>query len=526
MQGDFSRDAFDRLHHFSRVLQQQGRVMVDADANEQMSIVLHYLRTLAADLIGPHGGPGEGFTITCDIAQGCDFGIEPGHYYVDGILCENEPPGVTYTTQPDFPLTDDDDAQLGNDTAYLVYLHAWERHLTYLQANHIREVALGGPDTATRAQVVWQVQVAAEPEDCECEGDEPTCAELLDAVIDDRHGYLRARARKDTPSDDPCIIPPEARYRGPENQLYRVQIHDGGYSGKGATYKWSRDNGSVVFGIRTLQGATVTLDGLGPDENKSLKERNWVEIVDDHSELRFQPRPLLRVDAVDRVSSTVTLSVPSGTDLPTFDEHSTTHPLLRRWDQKSDALEVVEGKWIELEDGVEIFFEPGGVYQVGDFWLIPARTATGDVLWPRHAEGNDLKPDSLPPQGIKHHYAPLARIEVDDDGKVTCIDPPCRCGFGPPCAAETPPEARPEGVAEPAKAPPAKADSTAVRDEQINDLRERIRDIGRARAVALWDAGYTTPEAVAAMNTQRLQDLLSITDTQASAILDSAKGAT
>ena len=62
MRGDFSRETFDRVKHFSRVLQQQGRVQLDADWNEQTAIVLHYLRTLAADLIGPFAGPaGEGF---------------------------------------------------------------------------------------------------------------------------------------------------------------------------------------------------------------------------------------------------------------------------------------------------------------------------------------------------------------------------------------------------------------------------------------------------------------------------------
>ena len=56
--GDFSRDSFDPLKHFSRVLMQQGRVQLDADWNEQTSIVLHYLQALASDIIGPFGGNG------------------------------------------------------------------------------------------------------------------------------------------------------------------------------------------------------------------------------------------------------------------------------------------------------------------------------------------------------------------------------------------------------------------------------------------------------------------------------------
>lgn len=42
-------------------------------------------------------------------------------------------------------------------------------------------------------------------------------------------GKLKAKA-KDEPDPDtrPCIISPEARYRGAENQLYRVEIHGNG----------------------------------------------------------------------------------------------------------------------------------------------------------------------------------------------------------------------------------------------------------------------------------------------------------
>src|SRR5258708_34003638 len=89
--GDFTRDTFDSLKHFSRVLMQQGRVQLDADWNEQTSILLHYLQTLAADLIGPHGGPGDGFRIVQmtdanDNLVPFEFKISSGSSYVAGTL--------------------------------------------------------------------------------------------------------------------------------------------------------------------------------------------------------------------------------------------------------------------------------------------------------------------------------------------------------------------------------------------------------------------------------------------------------
>lgn len=361
---------------------QQGRVLLDADWNEQISILLYQNRALAADLIGPHGGPGDGFRIDCEDGRKCDFLIGRGRYYVDGILCEILPPlhcpplqdvaPVTYTSQPDFPIYDGDGAALETGTAYLVYLDVWERHLNYLQADHIRELALGGPDTATRTKIVCQVKAVAEDKDTPSDA---TCADILEMqVAAPRHlpRCLRARARVETPSDDPCIVPPRAQYRGAENQLYRVEIHDAGTAtgAKGqASFKWSRDNGSVVFGIRSLQGSIATLASLGPDVSRGIKEGHWVEIVDDYSELRGAPRQLLQVEAVDRVTRKVTLTVPAGVTLPVFDANSTTHPLLRRWDQESDVLPVRENKWIDLEDGVQIWFEQGGDYKTGDSTL-------------------------------------------------------------------------------------------------------------------------------------------------------------
>src|SRR6186713_811094 len=101
MRGDFSRETFDPLRHFSRVLVQQGRLQLDADSNEQSDILLHYLRTLASDLIGGHGGPGVGFTIG-KLAGGPkpDFSIAPGRYYVDGVLAENGATDLEYKKQP------------------------------------------------------------------------------------------------------------------------------------------------------------------------------------------------------------------------------------------------------------------------------------------------------------------------------------------------------------------------------------------------------------------------------------------
>src|SRR5579862_4816800 len=89
MKADLTRDTFHPLKHFARVLTQQGRVQLDADMNEQAAILLHYVQTLAADLIGPAGGPQSnlGFAVTA-APNPDDFHIGFGNYYVNGLLCQ------------------------------------------------------------------------------------------------------------------------------------------------------------------------------------------------------------------------------------------------------------------------------------------------------------------------------------------------------------------------------------------------------------------------------------------------------
>lgn len=465
MQGDFTRDTFDPRKHFLRVLMQQGRVQLDADFNEQVAILLHYMQTLAADLIGPWGGPGEaisrqtgkgGFKIT---TRNNDLAISRGRYYVDGILCEtphaDERTELSYYKQPFYAPE-----ELPNPP-YLVYLDVWERHISHVEDKAvdedpripgIREVALGGPDTTTRSQVVWQVKavggvtfsseqgvkisanrVTFHPAEVTSNPAEARLAFLkllaaLGVAVRPGAGKLKARARIEALSPDPCITAPDARYRGAENQLYRVEIHVGGEGETvKATFKWSRENGSVLFPLHTKTGAwsslgdgkgsttRVTLEHLGRDDRFSLNEGDWVEIVDDEVVLSGEAGPLCRVTQVDRIERTVTLTV-AGNDAPSVGQDLSKRPYLRRWDQRpadgSGAISVEATRddgWIELEDGIEVQFQHSGQgpgYHTGDYWLIPARTATGDVEWPQ--QGDD--PEPRPPHGIEHHYAPLAIV--------------------------------------------------------------------------------------------------------------------
>jgi hypothetical protein len=544
MKVDLTRDTFHPLKHYTRVLTQQGRVQLDADANEQTAILLRYLRALAADLIGPAGGPEKnlGFAITplTPSPTPADFRIGFGNYYVGGLLCQADytpigifaaDGGATGVVQvrnwsadfeqnpvPSYELFDDDaestfvpvvveitdanraagqitisglPATFGSLTnpklrriiTYLhqpdfvystasgavsppalpngflqIYLDVWERAITYVEDGSIREVALGGPDTSARSKLVWQVKWT-QPDEVDADG--PACG--VPPPVPSR-GWLQAMAKQTSRSTNPCIINPNAAYTGPENQLYRVEINRGGTAGtdpgSSATFKWSRENGSVIFGIASGGGTSaVTLDSLGRDDRFGLIEGSFVEVQDDRTALLNLPGRLLPVQAIDRSTNVVMLG---GAPDATVGRDATQHPLLRRWDQQAgdpeeggltlandNAALIQEGVWLTLEDGVQVRFQPAepvqsppdpnaarNEYLTGDYWLIPARTATGDVEWPKvtDAQGNpetdaqgNIIPVALPPHGVTHYRAPLAVITVTGNGVSVVTD--CRDTF-------------------------------------------------------------------------------------------------
>jgi hypothetical protein len=466
MKGDFSRHTFNRKKHYTRVLMQQGRVQADADWNEQQAIHQHRVETEARDVIGPCGAPmdNDGFKITVQADNSLLIG--KGRFYVDGILCENDADaGVPYDRQPYLlNATPPDVLTLLNDNKTLwaiIYLDVWQRHITALDDPHIREVALGGPDTATRAQNVWQVKILPVALATEVLQLRTKLAELLvelakaershiakatarvaelrkeidtinqelarfssqitcisksdewDKLIAASTGTLNARTQPLEDPHDPCLIPPSAGYQRLENQLYRVEIHLGSDKRGGPTFKWSRENGSVVTTIEGFSGSDVNVHDVGPDDVLGFAPGQWVEIIDEDKELKGLPGELVRISSVAPASRVITMET-----APTVVDQSL-HPKLRRWEQLGPLATPADVKngvkitndWQDLEGGIQVMFS-AGTYKTGDYWLIPARTATGDIEWPPYAIPN-TSPIAQPPLGIHHHYCRLGLLRLN-----------------------------------------------------------------------------------------------------------------
>jgi hypothetical protein len=436
MYGDFSRMTYSRDKAYTGVWSQQGRVQLDSDANEQTAIVLNWLRTLAVDFIGPFGGhvTRAGFHVERDGEGG--LSLSPGHYYIYGLRCD-----VAHLVRLPLEKAGEDEEQ---ERKFLVQLLVWERSVSAVTDPDLLEPALGPypPDTTVRSQVAWVPEVTDRlplpPQHgtrLSDVGDDDLHPGYISHVFEEynaegrRHPLLAARAEPDVETEEATIVPATAGYLGVENQLYRVEVHRGGRvdaDGDWAddarpTFKWSRDNGSVQIRITNVAEsektsgsvATVTVASLGRDDSTGLDVGDWVELIDDTWRPQGEPRPLLRVQAIDRADLIVTLEGELDTD-------PSRKPYLRRWDQGDDdragpeGIPVTESPadgdhiWLELEDGVQVRFQANRAeYLRGDYWLIPARTATGGVLWPGGADA------AVPPAGPARYLAPIALVHGD-----------------------------------------------------------------------------------------------------------------
>jgi hypothetical protein len=427
MNGDFSRSTFKPEKRYSGVRQQQGRVQLDADWNEQVDIDRHLRETGRADLIGAGGVPraGNGFKVGLS-GDASDLTLGGGRLYVDGILCElgaDTPwstqlagldPALDATLKPAPPTA---------SGSYFAYADVWRRHVTALEDPAIRETALGGPDTCTRTQTFWQVKLVAVDAGSNCLSAAKGWQDVLTAPT----GKLRARTRPGAPATEPCIVPANAGYTRLENQLYRVEVHEGGSLGKGATFKWSRENGSVVSAWQLLDSsnhAKLTVsDGRIAQMSAGDPQPPWVEVTDDVHEIQGTPGLLVQLNGL----AGPLLTFPAPLDAGSFP----VHPKVRLWNAAAAPIAVAADNdgWLPLEDGVEVHFE-AGTYRTGDYWLIPARAFigefSGDIEWPRDGSGN---PVALPPAGVVHHFAKLAVVDFDATKKQFANVRDCRSPF-------------------------------------------------------------------------------------------------
>lgn len=442
MSGDYSRFTYEPAKDYDGVLLQQGRPLTDWDWNDWVSQVKRRQQVVRYDTFGglpvviPQATTPDAFKLTVATTnQQPDLAIGRGRIYVDGLLVENhgvftdgngnpttgwdpnlaEQYGTTATTYLTQPYLPNAPALPTTAGPYVMYLDIWEREITQLEAPELVDVALG-VDTTTRMQTVWQMKVlpgqpASGAPALTC-GTDPAIIPGWVPLTTPSAGQLTTSLQ----ADSSTILGSSGAYTGLENQLYRVEIHDGGTPGT-ATFKWSRDNGSVQARVIQIINdsssySTLVVDNLGKDSVLGFSDGDLIELTNDWLELSNQPGKFYSIgggNGVDQATRAIRLT--QLVDNKMFPADPQGSPIaantrVRRWDQQGSApMPVPTGNGLVLlENGIQVSFAldqqvstANAQFKSGDYWCFASRAMDSSIeILTRE-----------PPRGIHHHYAKI-----------------------------------------------------------------------------------------------------------------------
>lgn len=453
---DLTRSAFYPAKRYSSVRMQQGRVLTDDDFNEARRIDEEDQRRTRVHVIGAAGSPDRGFAVATPTAGagGVDFVIEAGTFYLGGLRLER-PEGETFRLQDDW-LQNPGVLAPGGARVDLAYLEAWQQPVSAVEDEELYEVALGGPDTATRHRTMARVRLATgvEGDDCGSAWDH-VLAEWAGTgfgTLSPEHelvpevgltaGFAPGEA------DDLCTPAIAGGYLGAENQAIRVALVDADH------FTWGFDNGAPLYRARVSEdGVTVTLLSEPRDPQhwplagRIVQILPWGAVLENGEKLaeEIAPGHLSRVDSsYDPETGELTLAtaLPAGFGAA--------------WESRADAADLVESRfgqqgpddpyfflrvWDRGDDDASdpaIALAPAPVplgttgltvtiagpdRRPGDFWIVAARPETPDRVVPWQLEVGRA------PHGFRRFVAPLAVVTWAADGTVTVRD--CRPGFRP-----------------------------------------------------------------------------------------------
>ena len=435
MGSDRVRVSYDEKQQYRSVVMQQGRVTLEADANEALQIVNEEIRHDALDFVGPTGTPDDGYRITPDGA-GTDFQVQAGTMYVGGVrayLPKGNPPiTYKYTSQPDwlFPAPPDP----APPSTELVFLHLLEQEISAVEVPSLKDVALGGPDTAQRSRLLQHVhRLATQSKDCSGAWQEAIArwnAQGLDFHPNSMRvlpqAALKVSFSQDNTSPDLCKPVAQGGYLGADNQLIRVEICEVDQAGN-AKFLWGFDNASFLYQVTAVDNQHLQLGSRPVDQYHQPRNQQAVQVLRSTAKLSNGAYVAYAADIdnppANKFSVVTTLAgayIPDSQQVALNDALSNdfvnltdptdptqkTQLYLRIWEER---LDLVANTATSLgQTGVQVTFKAGasGKYHVGDYWTFAVRPSTSTPVYPERYL-NDFQPADGPRQWV----CPLAVID-------------------------------------------------------------------------------------------------------------------
>jgi hypothetical protein len=426
---DRARVSYDPTRHWRGVINQQGRVTLEADWNEAAAIAAEDDRAQLVDVIGPAGTPDGGYAVTVVAATG-DLTIYHGTMYVGGerMVLEDD---LDYAAQPDWVDRDGDPLWVApavpdGGAEEAVYLLLREQEVGAVEDPALLDVALGGPDTSERLRIVQRV-VRQSTDQTSCAGalgDLETSWAKEGLTFDPATMRLNSAASLQVSFEQPpgaatpCEPIAQGGYLGAENQLIRVQVASVSQSGA-PTLVWGFDNAYFLYRIVQTSvdeaggTTTLTLASAPVDSYHQPAKGQAVEVLQAAAQLTSVDYIAATTGIVTALTTAYqpdeqTVVIPTALAAPT-----TSSPLLflRVW---QDTIVASGAGPLALGDtGVQVTLTSStGVYHVGDYWQFAVRPGTPTAVSPVYPE--QILDGPQPPDGPRMWACPLAVVAWAD----------------------------------------------------------------------------------------------------------------
>ena len=421
MGSDRARVSYDPGRHWQAIISQQGRVTLEADANEATAIAAERERRELVDVVGPAGAPlgapgtPGGYSVSAVAASSGsytgDLALTPGTLYVGGERMVLDA-AIMYGDQPDWLDTAGDSLWtavappklVAGATAYeLVYLLLRAQEVGAVEDPALLDVALGGPDTAARSRIVQRVvrQPTTQTSETSPLQDPSLLSNLasLGLSVDPETMRLSSSA----------LLLVSGTYSGSENQLIRVQVAS---VAKGVpTLVWGYDNAYDLYQVTATAGTDgtateLTLVQAPVDVYHQPAAGQTVEILQSAAQLA----PGDTSGYIAATTGLVRTLTPSGGYRPDTQQVQISPPVavpsggsplfMRVW-QDSMAYQgpgPVPLGGTGLSVTLSLSGTPSAVttYHVGDYWLIAVRPGTSAQVYPARITESPQPPDGPP----------------------------------------------------------------------------------------------------------------------------------
>jgi hypothetical protein len=451
MGSDRARVTYDPKQQYRSVVMQQGRVTLEADWNEAWQINDEELRKETLDIVGPCGTPDGGYKVDPASTSNApfDFTVGSGTIYVGGLrLCLDNP--VQYSNQPDWRDIGPEDPDWVDPASFVsspgnppgnefVYLLVREQEVSAVEDYDLKDVALGGPDTAQRTRLLQRFpRVACQGTDCvsglvaaQAKWQSEGLYFDPDTMRLDSWGTLTVSFTDQGSTTDPCQPQATGGYLDPDNQLIRVQISGVDPATGNPKFVWGFDDASFLYRIN-----------VDPNNPQNLVFQS-VPVDSQHQPVTGQAVEVLRTAAdlpnggdIAATSGFVfTLAqnydpdaqlivMPTGITLPADFTNPNQSPanqlFLRVWQQE---IIFTPGSPVPLGDtGLLVTLAPstaGQPFHLGDYWMFAVRPATPQTVYPERYQKS-----AQPPDGPRLWACPLGVIAWSDTSGILASD--CR----------------------------------------------------------------------------------------------------